>query len=74
VPRRPRILDELRQTRPFPRRRTRRGEPAAHDDVVRRHLARCTHESEVTPQQYNVLRILRGAGAEGIPTLEIARA
>jgi hypothetical protein len=26
----------------------------------------------VTPQQYNVLRILRGAGEEGIPTLEIA--
>lgn len=26
----------------------------------------------VTSQQYNVLRILRGAGLEGLPTLEIA--
>ncbi|HTD84875.1 MAG TPA: MarR family transcriptional regulator, partial [Gemmatimonadaceae bacterium] len=25
----------------------------------------------ITPQQYNVLRILRGAGAEGLPTLTI---
>lgn len=28
------------------------------------------HE-ELTPQQYNVLRILRGAGDDGLPTLEI---
>lgn len=27
----------------------------------------------ITPQQYNVLRILRGAGLEGLPTLEIAK-
>ncbi len=27
---------------------------------------------ELTPQQYNVLRILRGAGKDGLPTLEIA--
>ena len=26
----------------------------------------------ITPQQYNVLRILRGAGLEGLPTLAIA--
>jgi DNA-binding MarR family transcriptional regulator len=26
----------------------------------------------ITPQQYNVLRILRGAGLEGLPTLQIA--
>ena len=41
-------------------------------DVVRRHLAATVGASEVTPQQYNVLRILRGAGEEGIPTLDIA--
>jgi DNA-binding MarR family transcriptional regulator len=29
-------------------------------------------ESDLTLQQYNVLRILRGAGAPGLPTLEIA--
>ena len=71
--RRPRILDELRQTRPFP---SRADEALVSllrtTDVVRRHLGRCTEESEVTPQQYNVLRILRGAGEEGIPTLDIA--
>ncbi|MBL4771636.1 MAG: MarR family transcriptional regulator [Planctomycetes bacterium] len=27
---------------------------------------------DLTPQQYNVLRILRGAGKQGLPTLEIA--
>lgn len=27
---------------------------------------------ELTPQQYNVLRILRGAGNDGLPTLEVA--
>jgi len=73
VPRRPQILDELRQTRPFP---SRADEALVSllrtTDVVRRHLGRCTDASEVTPQQYNVLRILRGAGEDGIPTLEIA--
>jgi DNA-binding MarR family transcriptional regulator len=29
-------------------------------------------KEQVTMQQYNVLRILRGAGAEGLPTLTIA--
>ena len=29
-------------------------------------------QSDLTLQQYNVLRILRGAGKEGLPTLEIA--
>ncbi len=31
-----------------------------------------TGPEDVTPQQYNVLRILRGAGDAGLPTLEIA--
>ena len=31
-----------------------------------------SEKSELTPQQYNVLRILRGAGRGGLPTLEIA--
>lgn len=29
------------------------------------------HHDELTVQQYNVLRILRGAGQKGLPTLEI---
>lgn len=40
-------------------------------DVVRRLIARSLEPYDVTPQQYNVLRILRGAGAEGLPTLTI---
>jgi DNA-binding MarR family transcriptional regulator len=40
-------------------------------DVVRRFIARSLEPYDVTPQQYNVLRILRGAGAEGLPTLTI---
>ncbi len=42
-------------------------------DGLRRHLARLLEGYGVTLQQYNVLRILRGAGAEGLPTLEIAQ-
>jgi len=41
-------------------------------DVVRQAAARIVEPAGVTLQQYNVLRILRGAGAEGLPTLTIA--
>ena len=40
--------------------------------MVRRRLAGIVGAQGVTLQQYNVLRILRGAGTEGLPTLEIA--
>jgi DNA-binding MarR family transcriptional regulator len=40
-------------------------------DLVRRAVDRALAPYGVTPQQYNVLRILRGAGATGLPTLEI---
>jgi DNA-binding MarR family transcriptional regulator len=40
-------------------------------DVIRRFLGRVLEPFDVTPQQYNVLRILRGAGCEGLPTLTI---
>ena len=40
--------------------------------MVRRFLTRIVEPHGITLQQYNVLRILRGAGAEGIPTLTIA--
>jgi DNA-binding MarR family transcriptional regulator len=42
-------------------------------DEARRYLTRLLEPEDVTPQQYNVLRILRGAGADGLPTLEIGR-
>ncbi len=41
-------------------------------DTVRREIASVVEPHGITLQQYNVLRILRGAGALGLPTLEIA--
>jgi DNA-binding MarR family transcriptional regulator len=41
-------------------------------DVVRRQMARVIESHGITLQQYNVLRILRGGGSEGVPTLEVA--
>jgi len=41
-------------------------------DLLQRRLAAVVAPEGITPQQYNVLRILRGAGAAGLPTLEIA--
>ena len=40
-------------------------------DAVRHYLNGQLAESGLTLQQYNVLRILRGAGEKGLPTLEI---
>jgi MarR family transcriptional regulator, organic hydroperoxide resistance regulator len=39
--------------------------------LIERHFAQVVARTGVTIQQYNVLRILRGAGAEGLPTLVI---
>jgi len=41
-------------------------------DMFRRRLTALLEPHRITPQQYNVLRILRGAGPAGLPTLEIA--
>ncbi len=41
-------------------------------DLIRRAAALVIEPHGITIQQYNVLRILRGAGSEGLPTLEIA--
>ena len=40
-------------------------------DAVKRSLAHLIEPHGITPQQYNVLRILRGAGPDGLPTLTI---
>lgn len=65
--------DAIRQTRPF---RSERQEAvialALANDALRRSFARLLEPSGVTNQQYNVLRILRGAGTAGLPTLDIA--
>jgi MarR family transcriptional regulator, organic hydroperoxide resistance regulator len=68
-----RIQREIKQNRPFPS----RGEEAAvallrTADLVRRTVSSLVEARGITAQQYNVLRILRGAGAAGLPTLEIA--
>ena len=67
------IADELKQTRPF---RAKSQEAAVAlmrtADLVRRAVASIIEPRGITVQQYNVLRILRGAGERGLPTLEIA--
>jgi DNA-binding MarR family transcriptional regulator len=67
------VQREIRQRRPF-QSRSQEGVVALLRtvDLVRRSLARVVEAHGITLQQYNVLRILRGAGAEGLPTLEIA--
>ena len=67
------LQHELRQRRPF--------QSAAHEavvgllrtaDLIRRQAAALVEPYGITLQQFNVLRILRGAGDEGLPTLEVA--
>ncbi|MFL5607936.1 MAG: MarR family winged helix-turn-helix transcriptional regulator [Gemmatimonadaceae bacterium] len=66
------LSEELKQTRPF--------HSAGHEAVVsilrtaavvQRHIAQVVEANGITIQQYNVLRILRGAGDAGLPTLAI---
>ena len=64
---------ELKQTKPF--------ESLSQEavlglfrtaDRLRRRAARVVEAHDWSLEQYNVLRILRGAGKEGLPTLEVA--
>jgi DNA-binding MarR family transcriptional regulator len=68
-----RIQQEIRQSRPF---RSAAQEAAIGllrtADVARRRMAAVIEPEGITLQQYNVLRILRGAGTGGMPTLEIS--
>ena len=67
------IREEIRQTRPFASAATEAVLTLLRTaDQVRAELAAVVEPHGITPQQYNVLRILRGAGPEGLPTLEIA--
>ena len=67
------LAREIRQKKPF---RSARQEAALGllktVDLLKRREAAVMEPFGVTDQQYNVLRILRGAGPEGLPTLEIA--
>ena len=67
------LREEIRQTKPF--------ESAAQEailglyrtsDMLQRRFAQLVEPHGISLQQYNVLRILRGAGSEGTPTLDIA--
>ena len=68
-----RLREEIQQTKPF--------QDRAHAavlallrtaDEVRRSIDELISPQGVSAEQYNVLRILRGAGPKGLPTLEIA--
>ena len=67
------VQREIRQRRPF---RSRRHEGAIGllrtADLFHRAITRVVEPLGITAQQYNVLRILRGAGSDGLPTLDIA--
>lgn len=67
------VQQEIRQRRPFP--------SIAQEaivalmrtaDLVRRLATAMIEPHGITLQQFNVLRILRGAGDDGLPTLEVA--
>ena len=66
------LRDEIKQIRPF---RSRAEEVAVSilrtTAVVQRYMSQVVEPQGITIQQYNVLRILRGAGETGLPTLAI---
>lgn len=69
----PSILEEIHQTKPF-RSRSQEAYLALlrTADDSKRHISSVLDSAGVTLQQYNVLRILRGAGKDGLPTLTVA--
>jgi DNA-binding MarR family transcriptional regulator len=69
----PSLLEEIKQSKPF--------RSDAHEtylallrtaDDSKRRVSRVLESAGVTLQQYNVLRVLRGAGQGGLPTLAVA--
>ena len=68
-----RIQSELKQRKPFRSVQQEAGLALLRTaDVVRKRIAKVIEPHGVTLQQYNVLRIIAGAGEGGIPTLDIA--
>ena len=66
------LQEEIQQSKPF----VSKSQEATlslfrTSDMLRRYTSGCFVESGITSQQYNVLRILRGAGKDGLPTLSI---
>lgn len=66
------ILEDIKQSKPF---RTLSQEAylglLRTADDSKRYISKVLEPAGVTIQQYNVLRILRGAGPEGLPTLAV---
>jgi DNA-binding MarR family transcriptional regulator len=68
------VVREIKQGRPF-------GSPARQvavtllrtGDVLHHAIESALRPSGVSPEQYNVLRILRGSDAPGVPCVEIAQ-
>jgi DNA-binding MarR family transcriptional regulator len=69
----PSIHEEIQQSKPF-RSRSQEAYLALlrTADDSKRYISRVLEPAGVTIQQYNVLRILRGAGRDGLPTLAVA--
>ena len=67
------IREELRQNKPFARKSEEAVVSLLRTAELLRRLIDSAIEQEggITGQQYNVLRILRGAGEKGLPTLDI---
>ncbi len=67
------VLREIKQKKPFASRRQEAFVALFRTaDQVRSVVAKVLEPHGITPQQYNVLRILRGSHPQGLPTLEIA--
>jgi DNA-binding MarR family transcriptional regulator len=67
------LKEEIKQTKPFQS----PGQEAKlavlkTADTIRREMVRIVAPRGLSLEQYNVLRILRGAGCDGLPTLEVA--
>ena len=67
------LQEEIKQTKPF---HSLQQEAALAllktADLVRRHVAKIISPHKLSLEQYNVLRILRGAGGAGMATLEVS--
>ena len=69
-----RVAEEIRQSRPFDSREREMAVTLLRTgDTLHHAVESVLRPWEVSPEQYNVLRILRGAEADGLPTLEIAQ-
>lgn len=72
MPRRSSIQEEIKQSRPFESVRQEAVVALLRTaSIVRRQIDAMTAQHGITGQQYNVLRILRGAGGP-MPTMEVA--